>query len=76
MVETKVGFRLERERITDVLSNPRNAFVSSPVLRLRKGQKHNLSKVFEICHILAWFQRSLLNKSVNITAKQGSQWLV
>lgn len=37
--------RLERERITGLLSNPRAALVSSPVLTLRKGQKRNFSKV-------------------------------
>lgn len=75
MVEIKLRFRLERERIT-LLSNPGAALVSRPVLRFRKGQKHDLSKAFEIWWILAQFQQSLLNKLVNITANQWSQWLI
>lgn len=49
MVENYTRFMLERERIGDLLSNLGSSLVSCPVLRLKRGQKHDLFKAFETC---------------------------
>jgi len=69
MVENYMRFMSERERIADFLSNPGSSLISSPVLRLRRGQKYDLFKAFETCCYHS-FSSSYL--TFNIAA---NQWL-